>query len=174
MMPLLFVFLIIVVAKSLTLDGALEGVRYILQPRIEDISVKGVLFALGQSFFTLSLGTTGMITYASYAPKEMTIKSSAISIVIMNILVSVLAGLCNIPSFKTFGYAPQEGPGLLFKVLPLVFNQMGFGIVFYLIFLILFLFAALTSSISLLELNVSNFTKMIILNEKLYQLLQVY
>ena len=59
-------------------------------------------------------------------------------------------------------------------MLPLVFNQMGFGIVFYLIFLILFLFAALTSSISLLELNVSNFTKMIILNEKLYQLLQVY
>ncbi|MBF9295929.1 sodium-dependent transporter, partial [Staphylococcus epidermidis] len=152
-------FLIIVVAKSLTLDGALEGVRYILQPRIEDISVKGVLFALGQSFFTLSLGTTGMITYASYAPKEMTIKSSAISIVIMNILVSVLAGLAIFPALKTFGYAPQEGPGLLFKVLPLVFNQMGFGIVFYLIFLILFLFAALTSSISLLELNVSNFTK---------------
>lgn len=159
MMPLLFVFLIIVVAKSLTLDGALEGVRYILQPRIEDISVKGVLFALGQSFFTLSLGTTGMITYASYAPKEMTIKSSAISIVIMNILVSVLAGLAIFPALKTFGYTPQEGPGLLFKVLPLVFNQMGFGIVFYLIFLILFLFAALTSSISLLELNVSNFTK---------------
>jgi len=159
MMPLLFVFLIIVVAKSLTLDGALEGVRYILQPRIEDISVKGVLFALGQSFFTLSLGTTGMITYASYAPKEMTIKSSAMSIVIMNILVSVLAGLAIFPALKTFGYAPQEGPGLLFKVLPLVFNQMGFGIVFYLIFLILFLFAALTSSISLLELNVSNFTK---------------
>ncbi|WP_049418741.1 sodium-dependent transporter [Staphylococcus hominis] len=159
MMPLLFVFLIIVVAKSLTLDGALEGVRYILQPRIEDISVKGVLLALGQSFFTLSLGTTGMITYASYAPKEMTIKSSAMSIVIMNILVSVLAGLAIFPALKTFGYAPQEGPGLLFKVLPLVFNQMGFGIVFYLIFLILFLFAALTSSISLLELNVSNFTK---------------
>ncbi|SUM74627.1 sodium-dependent transporter [Staphylococcus hominis] len=159
MMPLLFVFLIIVVAKSLTLDGALEGVRYILQPRIEDISVKGVLFALGQSFFTLSLGTTGMITYASYAPKEMTIKSSAMSIVIMNILVSVLAGLAIFPALKIFGYAPQEGPGLLFKVLPLVFNQMGFGIVFYLIFLILFLFAALTSSISLLELNVSNFTK---------------
>lgn len=159
MMPLLFVFLIIVVAKSLTLDGALEGVRYILQPRIEDISVKGVLFALGQSFFTLSLGTTGMITYASYAPKEMTIKSSAMSIVIMNILVSVLAGLAIFPALKTFGYASQEGPGLLFKVLPLVFNQMGFGIVFYLIFLILFLFAALTSSISLLELNVSNFTK---------------
>ena len=75
MMPLLFIFLIIVVVKSLTLDGAIDGVRYIL-PRLEDISMEGILFALGQSFFTLSLGTTGMITYASYAPKEMTIKSS--------------------------------------------------------------------------------------------------
>ena len=65
----------------------------------------------------------------------------------------------HISSFKTFGYEPQEGPGLLFKVLPLVFSQMGFGVMFYFIFLILFLFAALTSSISLLELNVSNFTK---------------
>ena len=75
MMPLLFIFLLIIVVKSLTLDGALEGVRYILQPRLHDVSMEGVLFALGQSFFTLSLGTTGMITYASYAPKEMTIKS---------------------------------------------------------------------------------------------------
>ena len=145
--------------KSLSLDGSLEGVRYLLQPRVEDISIEGILFALGQSFFTLSLGTTGMITYASYAPKTMTIKSSAVSIVLMNILVSVLAGLAIFPALKTFGYQPQEGPGLLFKVLPLVFDKMHFGIAFYLMFLILFLFAALTSSISLLELNVSNFTK---------------
>lgn len=102
--------------------------------------MEGILFALGQSFFTLSLGTTGMITYASYAPKEMTIKSSAISIVIMNILVSVLIWFSHISTLKTFGYEPQEGPGLLFKVLPLVFSQMGFGVMFYFIFLILFLF----------------------------------
>ncbi|CAK0745862.1 MULTISPECIES: sodium-dependent transporter [Staphylococcus] len=159
MMPLLFIFLLIIVIKSLTLDGALEGVQYILQPRIQDISMQGVLFALGQSFFTLSLGTTGMITYASYAPKAMTIKSSALSIVVMNIMISVMAGLAIFPALHTFGYHPQEGPGLLFKVLPLVFSKMHFGIVFYFIFLILFLFAALTSSISLLELNVSNFTK---------------
>ena len=126
--------LIIVVVKSLTLDGSIEGVRYLLQPRVEDISMEGILFALGQSFFTLSLGTTGMITYASYAPKTMTIKSSAISIVLMNILVSVLAGLAIFPALKTFGYQPQEGPGLLFKVLPLVFDKMHFGIAFYLIF----------------------------------------
>lgn len=159
MMPLLFIFLIIIVFKSLSLDGSLEGLKYILQPRIEDISIEGILFALGQSFFTLSLGTTGMITYASYAPKEMTIKTSAVSIVAMNILVSVLAGLAIFPAISAFGYSPTEGPGLLFKVLPKVFDQMAYGPGFYFIFLILFLFAALTSSISLLELNVSNFTK---------------
>ncbi|MEB8127904.1 sodium-dependent transporter [Staphylococcus succinus] len=159
MMPLLFIFLIVIVIKSLTLDGSMEGLKYILQPRLEDISMQGILFALGQSFFTLSLGTTGMITYASYASKEMTIKTSAVSIVAMNILVSILAGLAIFPAITAFGYKPTEGPGLLFKVLPKVFDQMAFGSGFYLIFLILFLFAALTSSISLLELNVSNFTK---------------
>lgn len=159
MMPLLFIFLILIVIKSLSLPGASEGVRFILEPRMQDLSVDGIMFALGQSFFALSLGTTGMITYASYAPKEMTIKTSALSIVIMNIIVSVLAGLAIFPAIKAFGYKPEEGPGLLFKVLPHVFEKMSFGSGFYLIFLILFLFAALTSSISLLELNVSNFTK---------------
>ncbi|MGX0848040.1 sodium-dependent transporter [Staphylococcus auricularis] len=159
MMPLLFIFLIIIVAKSLSLDGAMSELKFLLQPRTEDISMDGVLFALGQSFFTLSLGTTGMITYASYASKEMTIKTSALSIVLMNILVSVLAGLAIFPAIGAFGYEPTEGPGLLFKVLPQVFDEMAFGTGFYFIFLILFLFAALTSSISLLELNVSNFTK---------------
>ncbi|MCM3519136.1 sodium-dependent transporter [Staphylococcus xylosus] len=159
MMPLLFVFLIVIVIKSLSLEGSLEGLKYILQPRLADISMEGVLFALGQSFFTLSLGTTGMITYASYASKEMTIKTSAVSIVGMNILVSILAGLAIFPAIAAFGYSPTEGPGLLFKVLPQVFDQMAYGQGFYFIFLILFLFAALTSSISLLELNVSNFTK---------------
>ena len=159
MMPLLFIFLILIVIKSLSLDGAADGVRFILEPRMEDLSMQGVLFALGQSSFALSLGTTGMITYASYAPKEMTIKTSALSIVFMNIIVSLLAGLAVFPAINAFGYKPEEGPGLLFKVLPRVFEQMSFGTGFYLIFLILFLFAALTSSISLLELNVSNFTK---------------
>ena len=159
MMPLLFIFLILIVVKSLSLDGAMSGLRYILEPRVQDITVEGILLALGQSFFTLSLGTTGMITYASYASKEMTIKTSALSIVAMNILVSILAGLAIFPAISAFGYQPTEGPGLLFIVLPKVFEQMSFGSGFYLIFLILFLFAALTSSISLLELNVSNFTK---------------
>ncbi len=72
-----------------------------------------------------------MITYASYAPKNMTIKSSALSIVVMNILISVLAGLAIFPALKTFGYQPQEGPGLLFKVLPLVFSEMTFWYILF-------------------------------------------
>ncbi len=159
MMPLLFIFLILIVVRSLSLEGASEGVRFLLEPRMEELSMEGILFALGQSFFALSLGTTGMITYASYVPKEMTIKTSALSIVIMNIIVALLAGLAIFPAINAFGYKPEEGPGLLFKVLPHVFEKMSFGPGFYFIFLILFLFAALTSSISLLELNVSNFTK---------------
>lgn len=159
MMPLLFIFLILIVVRSLSLEGASEGVRFLLEPRMEELSMEGILFALGQSFFALSLGTTGMITYASYAPKEMTIKTSALSIVIMNIIVALLAGLAIFPAINAFSYKPEEGPGLLFKVLPHVFEKMSFGPGFYFIFLILFLFAALTSSISLLELNVSNFTK---------------
>ncbi|NHM74548.1 sodium-dependent transporter [Staphylococcus sp. 11007852] len=159
MMPLLFIFLIIIVIKALSLEGAMNGVRYLLQPRVEDITMESMLFALGQSFFALSLGTTGMITYASYAPKAMTIKTSALTIVVMNIVISILAGLAIFPALQAFGYKPEEGPGLLFKVLPLVFESMQLGGLFYIAFLILFLFAALTSSISLLELNVSNFTR---------------
>ncbi|QLK86880.1 sodium-dependent transporter [Staphylococcus sp. 17KM0847] len=159
MIPLLFIFLLVIVAKALSLEGAMEGVRYLMQPRVSDITMESMLFALGQSFFALSLGTTGMITYASYASKEMTIKSSALTIVVMNIFISVLAGLAIFPALQAFGYEPTEGPGLLFKVLPLVFAKMQFGTLFYVIFLVLFLFAALTSSISLLELNVSNLTR---------------
>src|SRR5699024_792678 len=98
-----------------------------------------------------------MITYSSYAFKEMTIKTSAVSFVDLNILVSVLAGLAIFPAISAFVYSSTEGSVLLFKVLPKVFDQMAYGSGFYFIFLILFLFVALTSSISLLELNVSNF-----------------
>ncbi|MBF1993242.1 sodium-dependent transporter [Staphylococcus schleiferi] len=159
MMPLLFIFLIIIVAQSLSLKGAMEGVRFLFEPRVTDITMDSILFALGQSFFALSLGTTGMMTYASYAPKEMPIKRSAITIVAMNIVIAILAGLAIFPALQAFGYQPKEGPGLLFKVLPLVFEKIQFGALFYIIFLVLFLFAALTSSISLLELNISNLTR---------------
>lgn len=159
MMPLLLVFLIIIVVKTLSLDGAMEGVRFLFQPRVSEINMESMLFALGQSFFALSLGTTGMMTYASYASTDMPIKTSAVTILMMNIAIAILAGLAIFPALETFGYQAKEGPGLLFIILPLVFEKMQFGTLFYAIFLVLFLFAALTSSISLLELNVSNLTR---------------
>lgn len=159
MMPILFILFILIIMRSLTLEGAMEGVKYFFTPRIEDMTSEAIVFALGQSFFALSLGTTGMITYASYLKRGTNIVTASISIVTMNVIVSILAGLAIFPATVTFNVAPTEGPGLLFILLPQIFNQMTFGAWFYLLFLLLFLFAALTSSISLLELNVSNVTK---------------
>ncbi|TDM12964.1 sodium-dependent transporter [Macrococcus bovicus] len=159
MMPLLLLLFMIIVVRSLTLDGAMAGVKYFLVPRFEDLSGEGTLYAMGQSFFALSLGTTGMITYASYTKEETNIFSSAGWIVMMNLLVSVLAGLAIFPAASALGIKAEAGPGLLFIVLPQLFSKLTFGTGFYILFLILFLFAALTSSISLLELNLSNVIK---------------
>ncbi|UBH15443.1 sodium-dependent transporter [Macrococcus armenti] len=159
MMPLLFILFIIIVVRALTLDGAMEGVKYFLIPRFEDLSFKGTLYAMGQSFFALSLGTTGMITYAAYSQKDTDIVSSSSWIVFMNLAISILAGLAIFPAASAFNIEATAGPGLLFIVLPKLFNAMAFGLVFYIMFLLLFLFAALTSSISLLELNLSNVIK---------------
>ncbi|MBM7648263.1 NSS family neurotransmitter:Na+ symporter [Bacillus ectoiniformans] len=158
MMPLLFIFFIVLVVRALTLEGAMEGVRFFLQPDFSKITGESVLYALGQSFFSLAVGFSCMVTYSSYLEKDISIPSSAGSVAIMNIFVSVLAGLAIFPVVFAFGYEPTEGPGLLFIVLPSVFSQMPLGELFLFIFLLLFLFATLTSSFSLLEIIVAAFT----------------
>lgn len=158
MMPLLFVFFIILVFRALTLDGAMEGVSFFLKPDFTKITAEGILYALGQSFFALAVGFSAMVTYSSYLGKNISLPSSASWVVIMNIVVSVLAGLVIFPVVFAFGFEPTEGPGLLFIVLPAVFGQIAFGEFFLAIFLILFLFATLTSSFSLLEIVVAAFT----------------
>ncbi|WP_010300600.1 sodium-dependent transporter [Kurthia senegalensis] len=155
MMPLLFIFFIILVVRSLTLDGAMEGVRFFLQPDFTKITGEGVLYALGQSFFALAVGFSCMVTYSSYLKKEESLPSAASSVVIMNIVVSLLAGLAIFPAVFAGGFEPTYGPGLLFVVLPSVFGHMPFGEVFFAIFLLLFLFATLTSSFSLYEIIVA-------------------
>ncbi len=159
MMPLLFIFFIILVVRALTLEGAMEGVVFFLNPDFSEITAESVLYALGQSFFALAVGFSCMVTYSSYLDKNVSIPSSAGSVVVMNIFVSLLAGLAIFPVVFAFGFEPAEGPGLLFMVLPAVFSQMPLGEVFLAIFLILFLFATLTSSFSLLEIIVSAFTE---------------
>ncbi|OLN21142.1 hypothetical protein BTO30_16530 [Domibacillus antri] len=159
MMPLLFIFFIILVIRSLTLDGAMEGVQFFLQPDFSKITGESVLYALGQSFFSLAVGFSCMVTYSSYLNKDVSIPASAGSVALMNIFVSVLAGLAIFPVVFAFGFEPAEGPGLLFVVLPSVFSQLPFGELCLFLFLLLFLFATLTSSFSLLEIITAAFMK---------------
>ena len=157
MMPLLFLFFVILVIRSLTLDGAMEGVQFFLQPDFSKITGEGVLYALGQSFFALAVGFSCMVTYSSYLKKDESLPYSAGSVVLMNIFVSLLAGLAIFPAVFATGLEPTGGPGLLFVVLATVFGHLPFGEVFFAIFLLLFLFATLTSSFSLYEIIVAAF-----------------
>ncbi|WP_026829781.1 sodium-dependent transporter [Exiguobacterium antarcticum] len=158
MMPLLFVCFIILVVRSLTLEGASEGVRFFIEPDFSALSRTSVLSALGQAFFSLSLGVSAMLTYASYMKERGQINRSAVWIVSLNIVVSLLAGFAIFPAVFASGLDPAEGPALLFIVLPTVFSQIQFGSVFLTLFFLLFAFASITSSIAMLEVVVSSIT----------------
>ncbi|ADC51524.1 putative sodium-dependent transporter [Alkalihalophilus pseudofirmus OF4] len=159
MMPALFVLLLIIAVRSLSLDGAMEGVQFLLLPDFSSITSETILFALGQALFALSLGISIMVTYSSYVPKTQSLPLAAGSIGIMNIFVALLAGLIIFPGVFTFGLEPSEGPQLIFVVLPAIFEQMMFGQLFLIAFLVLFLIAALTSAFSLLEIIVASRVK---------------
>ncbi|MEH7475657.1 sodium-dependent transporter, partial [Priestia megaterium] len=144
---------------SLTLDGAMEGVSFFLYPDFSKLTSQTILFAMGQAFFSLSVGVSVMVTYSSYLSKQQNLPKSAISISALNILISLLAGLAIFPAVFSMGVKPTEGPGLLFIVLPSIFEQLPFGIVFQTFFLALFLFATLTSAFSMLEIIVASLAK---------------
>lgn len=155
MMPALLIFFIVLVIRSLTLDGAWEGVKFMFVPDWTYFNAQTMLLALGQAFFSLSVGVAGMMTYASYLPKDQRLGNSALSVSMLNIGISIMAGLVIFPAVFALGYSPNEGPGLVFIILPAVFEQLPFGAFFMLLFFILLLFATLTSSISMLEIVVS-------------------
>ena len=155
MMPLLFIFFIILAIRSLTLEGAMEGVRFLFVPDWSLLTRETFLIALGQAFFSLSVGITAMMTYASYLPKEEKLGQSALSVAILNIVISLLAGLVIFPAVFALGQSPAEGPGLIFVILPAIFGQIPFGSFFMILFFILMLFATLTSSMAMLEIVVS-------------------
>lgn len=159
MMPALTVLFIILVIRSVTLEGAAEGISFLFQPDFSKVTSNTVLEAMGQSFFTLSIGVTAMITYSAYLPKEQNLPRSAFSIVGMNIMVVLLAGLVIFPAVFSFGLSPDAGPVLVFNVLPTIFSQLPFGMLFFAAFLIVFLFAALTSAFSMLEVIVAVISK---------------
>jgi neurotransmitter:Na+ symporter, NSS family len=159
MMPSLFILFLILVARSLTLEGAMEGVRFLLVPDWSYLTGETALLALGQAFFSLTVGLSVMVTYASYLSKEDSMPRSAISVSGLNIMISLLAGLVIFPSVYALGFQPDEGPGIAFVVLPAVFNEIAFGGIFLTVFLILLLFATLTSAFSILEIGVAALTK---------------
>ncbi|MCT9853837.1 sodium-dependent transporter [Priestia megaterium] len=159
LMPALFILFIIIIIRSLTLDGAMEGVSFFLYPDFSKLTSQTILFAMGQAFFSLSVGVSVMVTYSSYLSKQQNLPKSAISISALNILISLLAGLAIFPAVFSMGVKPTEGPGLLFIVLPSIFEQLPFGVVFQTFFLALFLFATLTSAFSMLEIIVASLAK---------------
>ncbi|SFE95013.1 sodium-dependent transporter [Alteribacillus iranensis] len=156
MMPALFVIFIILVIRSLTLEGAAEGISFFLRPDFSAINRETILYALGQAFFSLSLGVSIMVTYSSYLDKRENLIRSATSIVGLSVLISLLSGLAIFPGVFAFNLEPNEGPSLIFTVLPAVFSEMALGSVFLSLFLLLLLFATLTSAFSLLEIVVSS------------------
>lgn len=159
MMPVLAILAILIAVYSLTIDGALEGLKYYIMPDFSQFSASTVLGALGQLFYSMSLAMGIMITYGSYMKKENLLEHSVAQIEIFDTLFAFVAGLMIIPPVIAFnGGDPSKinaGPGLMFITLPQVFEKMAFGSVIGTVFFVLVLFAALTSSISLMETIVS-------------------
>jgi NSS family neurotransmitter:Na+ symporter len=159
MMPGLFLLFLVLMVRSLTLDGAGSGVAFFLMPDFSKLSAESILYAMGQSFFSLSVGVSVMVTYSSYLGKEENLVKSAGSIVGLNLLVAFFAGLAIFPAVFSLGMKPEAGPGLLFIILPSVFEHIPFGTLFLLVFLALFLFATLTSAFSMLEVIVASLAR---------------
>lgn len=159
LMPMLLVIMVVLCVKSLTLNGASEGLRFFFKPDFSKITGKVLISALGQSFFSLSIGMGALITYGSYIGSKDNMLSSAVSVVLADTMVAILAGIIIFPAAFTFGVQPEAGASLAFTTLPMVFQQMTGGYFFCLIFFLLLVIATLTSTISLLEVIVAAATE---------------
>ncbi|MCD6347616.1 MAG: sodium-dependent transporter [Bacteroidales bacterium] len=159
LMPVLFLIILVLIVRSVTLPGAGEGLRFLFKPDFSKITGSVVLSALGQAFFSLSLGMGTIITYGSYINKRDNLGTTAIQVSIADTLIAVLAGIAIFPAVFAFGINPSQGEGLVFVTIPSIFQQMAGGYFFSLIFFILLAVAALTSTISLLEVIVAYFSE---------------
>lgn len=154
-MPLLFVIVIAIAAYSITLPGADKGLKYLFQPDFSKIDGQACASALGQAFFSLSLGFGTIMTYASYVSKEENILFQSTSTALSDTLFALIAGVAIMPAVFAFGLDPQSGPGLVFETLPFVFGKMPAGGLIAILFFIALFVAAITSSISMLEVPVA-------------------
>ena len=162
LMPLLLVLLVVIVVASCLLPGAIEGVRFLLSPDFSKVTHSVLLEALGQAFFSLSLGTACLCTYASYFSRHTNLLRSATQIALLDTVIAILAGLMIFPAAFSVGVNPDSGPSLIFITLPNVFQQAfatmpTVGYVVSILFYALLVFAALTSTISMHEIGTAFF-----------------
>ena len=157
LMPILLVILVLLAVRAMTLPGAGAGISYLFKPDFGAMTITDVMGALGQALFSLSLGMGAMITYGSYMPKDQDLPSSGIIVAIFDTAIAILAGLIIFPALFAVGGDPSGGPGLVFVVLPTIFESLPAGGLFAIAFYLLLSIAALTSTISLLEVVVSYF-----------------
>jgi len=163
-LPVLFALVVIIAVYSLTLPGAQKGLTYLFKPDFSKLTFGTCLDALGQSFYSLSLGMGIIITYSSYVSKKENLMVSGAGTAISDMLFAILAGVAIMPAVFAAGIEPGSGPGLIFDTLPYIFAQMGLQMpwissIAAILFFLTILFAALTSSISLIEVGVAYLTE---------------
>lgn len=155
MMPLLFVLLLVIIGRSVTLPGAGKGLAFMFVPDFSKFTLSSVSGALGQVFYSLSLCMGITITYGSYLSEKESIPRSCVSVAGLDTLIAVLAGIAIFPAVFAFNLEPGQGPGLIFGTLPKVFSAIAGGGIFACLFFMLVFLAAVTSAIALLEVSVS-------------------
>lgn len=155
MMPLLFVLVLVIAVRSVTLPNAQQGLSFLFKPDFSKVTSQTFLEALGQAFFSLSVGAGTILTYSSYVKKEENIVSLSVKTAISDTMFAIIAGLAIMPAVFSFGISPTQGPGLVFVTLPYIFNQLPLGSLLAILFFFALFIAALTSSISMLEVIVA-------------------
>ena len=156
LMPVLLLIIIIISIRSVTLPGARAGIEFLFKPDFSKINGQVILEALGQAFFSMSIGMGTLITYGSYISKKDNLTSTAFAVSGADTLIAILAGVAIFPAVFAFGIDPAAGEGLVFITLPNIFQQMAGGYFWALLFFILLSVAALTSTISVLEVVVDD------------------
>ena len=151
LMPLLYIILLSLVVKGLTMPGASKGLHFLLTFNWEALTPEAILVGLGQALFTLSIGQGTMITYGSYLSKKENLFTTCVPVVFMDTIVSLFAAVAVMTIVFSVGMEPDSGPGLLFNTLPLVFSQIQGGYFFAILFFLLVFVAAITSEISAME-----------------------
>ncbi len=155
LMPLLFLILIFMAVHMVFMDGGTTGLKYLFEPDFSKITSKVILQAMGLSFFTLSVGVGALITYGGYMPEEQNVKNTSLQMIVLVIIVSTLSGMIIFPAVFAYGFTPSEGPELTFVTLPAVFQQMFSPALTCSIFFALMSVAAITSTISMMEVMVA-------------------